>query len=63
MNKITISCDGCSAECTIIYEVDEPFKVSFCPFCSENIEKDLEWSGSCCEFEDDDFDDYEEYEK
>ena len=60
MKKTIVSCDTCSAECTILFEVEKPFKISFCPFCGEVIEKDLEWGDQWGEF-DDEFDDYEEY--
>ena len=58
MEKITLSCSACDAEYTISHNLDEPYAVSVCPFCGEEIEEEIEWGDRWGEF-----DDHEEYEE
>ena len=39
MKKIVV-CSSCEAECTIRYDLEEPYMMGFCPFCGEELEED-----------------------
>lgn len=43
MERVKISCVSCSAEYTIHHDLEEPYVLTFCDFCGEEIEEELLW--------------------